>query len=535
MTRTLPAPVAAGTDERFGPRLWGLLLVLAGNMLIDALEVSVAVVALPAIGTDLGQPPTVTQWAMTGFAAGFGGLLLFGARVVTLLGRRRVYLAALLAFAAASALSALAHDPWLLLATRLTKGFCAALTAPTGLAIITATFPEGRPRSRAVSVYTLFGAGGFTAGLLLSGWLTQTSWRWAFAFPAPVVLLLFAFGLRLIPRGADESAPKGTDLSGPRRPAESAPKGTDLSIPRRDGESAPQGRGELRDQPPRRRTMTATAQCYDIPGALTLLAALLALVQGITQLPDHGWSDPRAVGPLTAAALLLLLLWRVERHAPAPLLNTAPLRGNPTLIRSALGAACLNGSYLGLLFVLTYQAQTLAGWSPLHTAFALLPAAAPPALTALASGRLVATFGAPRLIVAGAACAFVGGLLQLRPHAWPLDYQGRMLPTLLLVGAAFVLSFAALNMQAMSRLAPADRLTGSGLYQTAVQLAAVLAVALVAALLAAHAPAPGAGPAAAAAACRPALTLVATLGFLGLLVGLTGLIRTPPSSLHHGE
>ncbi|WP_406436111.1 MFS transporter [Streptomyces sp. NBC_00631] len=536
MTRTLPAPVAAGPDERFGPRLWGLLLVLAGNMLIDALEVSVAVVALPAIGTDLGQPPTVTQWAMTGFAAGFGGLLLFGARVVTLLGRRRVYLAALLAFAAASVLSALAHDPWLLLATRLTKGFCAALTAPTGLAIITSTFPEGRPRSRAVSVYTLFGAGGFTAGLLLSGWLTETSWRWAFAFPAPVVLLLFACGLRLIP--GEETGP-----SAPRGGAASAPQG--LSVLNGDAASAPKGRGAVsdmrlpprgRDQPPRRRGRTTTRH-FGIPSALTLLGALLALVQGVTQFPTHGWSDPRAVGPLCTAALLLLAFRQIERRSPAPLLDIGPLRSNPALIRSAAGAACLNGSYLGLLFVLTYQTQTLAGWSPLHTALALLPAAAPPALTALASGRLVARFGAPRLIVAGAACAFAGTLLQLRPHAWPLDYPGRMLPTLLLIGAAFVLSFAALNMQAMSRLTPADRLTGSGLYQTAVQLAALVAVALVAALLAAHAPAPGAGPAAAAAACRPALTLVAALGFLGLLVGLTGLIRTPPppSSLHHGE
>ncbi|MGW7243614.1 MFS transporter [Streptomyces sp. NPDC054804] len=506
MTRTLPSPVAAGPDERFGPRLWGLLLVLAGNMLIDALEVSVAVVALPAIGTDLGAAPTVTQWAMTGFAAGFGGLLLFGARVVTLLGRRRVYLAALLAFAAASALSALAQDPWLLLTTRLIKGFCAALTAPTGLAIITSTFPEGRPRARAVSVYTLFGAGGFTAGLILSGWLTEASWRWAFAFPAPVVLVLFAFGLRLIP-----GAPKGRGAV------------LDVRLP-------PRGR----DQPPPSRTRTTTLQRYDIPGALTLLGALLALVQGVTQLATHRWSDPRAVGPLCAAALLLLAFSQIEHRSADPLLKVGPaLRNNPALLRSAAGAACLNGSYLGLLFVLTYQTQTLAGWSPLRAAVALTPAAAPPAFTALASGRLVAKFGAPRLIVAGAACAFAGYLLQLRPDPWPLDYPGRMLPTLLLVGAGFVLSFAALNMQAMSRLAPADRLTGSGLYQTAVQLAAVVTVALVAALLAAYAPAPG--PAAAAAACRPALTLVAVLGFLGLLVGLTGLIRTPPSSLHDGE
>uniref|UniRef100_UPI002867EB2B MFS transporter n=1 Tax=Streptomyces shenzhenensis TaxID=943815 RepID=UPI002867EB2B len=410
MTRTLPSPVAAGPDERFGPRLWGLLLVLAGNMLIDALEVSVAVVALPAIGTDLGQPPTVTQWAMTGFAAGFGGLLLFGARVVTLLGRRRVYLAALLAFAAASALSALAHDPWLLLATRVLKGFCAALTAPTGLAIITSTFPEGRPRSRAVSVYTLFGAGGFTAGLVLSGWLTETSWRWAFAFPAPVVLLLFALGLRLVPgerpdtpKGDEESTPpgtaprvasggaqsvpkgvglgvasggalsvlKGAGLGVASGGALSVPKGAGLGVASGDAVSAPKGRGAVsdmrlpprgRDQPPRRRTRT-TARRYDIPGALTFLGALLALVQGITQLPAHGWSDPRAVGPLCTAALLSLAFWQIERRSADPLLNIGPsLRRNPALVRSAAGAACLNGAYLGLLFVLTYQTQTLAGF-----------------------------------------------------------------------------------------------------------------------------------------------------------------------------
>ncbi|MBV7700865.1 MFS transporter [Streptomyces sp. TRM70350] len=471
MTRTHPAPEVGTGDGRWSPRLWGLLLVLAGNMLIDALEVSVAVVALPSIGTDLGLPLTDAHWAMTGFAVGFGGLLLFGARVVSLLGRRRVYLAALLAFAAASALSALAQEPALLVATRLVKGFCAALTAPTGLAIIATAFPQGPPRDRAVSVYALFGAGGFTAGLLLSGWLTEFSWRLSFAFPAPVVLLLFALGLKLIP-----------------------------------GEEA--------------REASTTPRRYDITGAVTFTAALLALVYGIGAVSAHGWTAPRAAGPLAAAVLLLVAFAVVERTTPEPLVK--PLR-NAALIRSALGAACLNGSYLGLLFVLTYQMQTVAGWSPLTAALALVPAAAPPAITALASGRLVARFGAPRLIAGGAACAFAGYLLQLGP-SWPLDYPARLLPTLLLVGAAFVLSFAALNMRATARLSPADRGAGSGLYQTAVQLAAAIAVAAVAALLAATA-VPGATEAEAVEACRPALVLVAALGGLGLLVGLTGLRR----------
>ncbi|MEV1092962.1 MFS transporter [Streptomyces microflavus] len=478
-SHTAPAPAHA----RWSPRMWGLLVVLAGNMLIDALEVSVALVALPAIGTDLGAPLTTVQWTITGFAVGFGGLMLFGARAVALLGRRRVYLAALVGFAAASLVGALAEDPSLLTATRVVKGFCAALTAPTGLAIIATAFPEGPQRNRALSVYTLFGAGGFTAGLLLSGWLTGFSWRLTFAFPAPAVLVLFVLGLRLIPGAGEENG------GGP-------PPGATAG-----------------DRPPLRR--------YGFASASAFLAGLLALVQGITSVPAHGWADLRSTGLLALAAGLLALFVALERASAHPLIRFEALRSR-AMIRSALGAACLNGSYLGLLFVLTHQLQSLAGWSPLRTAAAFLPAAAPLVVTALFSGRIVARFGAPRLIAAGALLPFAGYLLLLRTP-WPPAYATGILPTMLLVGAGFVLSFAALNSQATSQLPPAERGAGSGLYQTAVQVGAALSVALVAALLTGAAPPAGAAPAEFAEACRPALTLVAAVGGLGLLTALTGL------------
>ncbi|MFB6426786.1 MFS transporter [Streptomyces microflavus] len=478
-SHTAPAPAHA----RWSPRMWGLLVVLAGNMLIDALEVSVALVALPAIGTDLGAPLTAMQWTITGFAVGFGGLMLFGARAVALLGRRRVYLAALVGFAAASLVGALAEDPSLLTATRVVKGFCAALTAPTGLAIIATAFPEGPQRNRALSVYTLFGAGGFTAGLLLSGWLTGFSWRLTFAFPAPAVLVLFVLGLRLIPGAGEENG------GGP-------PPGATAD-----------------DRPPLRR--------YGFASAAAFLAGLLALVQGITSVPAHGWADLRSTGLLALAAGLLALFVALERASAHPLIRFEALRSR-AMIRSALGAACLNGSYLGLLFVLTHQLQSLADWSPLRTAAAFLPAAAPLVVTALFSGRIVARFGAPRLIAAGALLPFAGYLLLLRTP-WPPAYATGILPTMLLVGAGFVLSFAALNSQATSQLPPAERGAGSGLYQTAVQVGAALSVALVAALLTGSAPPAGAAPAEFAEACRPALTAVAAVGGLGLLTALTGL------------
>jgi MFS family permease len=493
--------------------MWGLLVVLAGNMLIDALEVSVALVALPAIGTDLGAPLTTMQWTITGFAVGFGGLMLFGARAVALLGRRRVYLAALVGFAAASLVGALAEDPSLLTATRVVKGFCAALTAPTGLAIIATAFPEGPQRNRALSVYTLFGAGGFTAGLLLSGWLTGFSWRLTFAFPAPAVLVLFVLGLRLIPGAGEENGggpPPGT-TAGDRV---GRPPGTTAGDRTGGPPGPPAGNGAGR--PPR----TAHRR-YGFASAAAFLAGLLALVQGITSVPAHGWADLRSAGLLALAAGLLALFVALERASAHPLIRFEALRSR-AMIRSALGAACLNGSYLGLLFVLTHQLQSLAGWSPLRTAAAFLPAAAPLVVTALFSGRIVARFGAPRLIAAGALLPFAGYLLLLRTP-WPPAYATGILPTMLLVGAGFVLSFAALNSQATSQLPPAERGAGSGLYQTAVQVGAALSVALVAALLTGSAPPAGAAPAEFAEACRPALTLVAAVGGLGLLTALTGL------------
>src|SRR5262249_20178732 len=137
----------------WNPRRRALLLMLSGNMLLDALEVSTIVVAMPAIGGGLGLSPPAASWAMTGFALGFGASILPGGRLAARLGRRRVYLWALLVFALASIVGGLATGGPMLIATRVIKGICVAFTAPTGLAIIASSFEEGPARNRAVSVY----------------------------------------------------------------------------------------------------------------------------------------------------------------------------------------------------------------------------------------------------------------------------------------------------------------------------------------------------------------------------------------------
>ncbi|MEU6918101.1 MFS transporter [Streptomyces olindensis] len=346
-----------------------LLVVLSGNMLLDAVEVSVVLAALPSIGADLGLTLWSVQWLMTGFALGFAAMLTMGPVLSGRFGLRRVYLTAMLFFALASVVGGLSDDMALLVASRLVKGACAALTAPVGLALIGTTFPSGPPQRRAVAVYSLFGAAGFTAGLLLSGALAPGHWHWTFLFPAPVALVLLVWGIRVIPGG-------------------------------------------VRQQPP----------------------------------------------PLGGAIL---------RNGP--------------LMRATAGAATLNGAYIGLLLLATFRASDVFGWRPWQVALGLLPACVPLAVSVPFAGRLVQRFGTGRLITAGALCALAGQLYALlRPG--PLSYATGLLPALVLVSAAFVLSFAALNMQAAQSVAPALRGAAVPVYQTGVQLGSVVMLPLVAGL-----------------------------------------------------
>ncbi|MET8676820.1 MFS transporter [Streptomyces sp. NPDC004647] len=208
MTGPRPAPASrSAVRERWDARRRILLAVLSGNMLLDAVEVSVVLIALPTIADRLGLSPLAAQWLMSGFALGFAALLPLGPALAGRVGRRPVYLGAMLLFGLASVVGGLADSLAVLVVIRLLKGACAALTAPAGLAIISDIFPDGPQRRRALAVYSFFGAGGFTSGLLLGGALLEAGWRWVFVFPAPVALVLFLGGMRVLPRNQGGARP----------------------------------------------------------------------------------------------------------------------------------------------------------------------------------------------------------------------------------------------------------------------------------------------------------------------------------------
>ena len=190
-----------GDSRGWTPQLWAILFVLGGALCLDGLDVSMVGVALPSIRSALGLSTSSLQWIVSGYVLGYGGLLLLGGRAADLLGRRRVFLVALAVFALVSVFGGLVSSPGLLIAARFIKGVAAAFTAPASMSLLTTTFPEGPMRNRAFSMYTVFGASGFSLGLVLSGLLTEISWRWTLLVPAPVAVVVLAAAILVIPRG----------------------------------------------------------------------------------------------------------------------------------------------------------------------------------------------------------------------------------------------------------------------------------------------------------------------------------------------
>ncbi|WP_329259736.1 MFS transporter [Streptomyces pseudovenezuelae] len=469
MTSPLTTPADPSSAIRWTPRLWGTLLVLCAAMFLDALDVSMVGVALPSIGADLGLSTSTLQWIVSGYILGYGGLLLLGGRAADLLGRRQVFLVALGVFAVASLLGGLVDSGPLLIASRFVKGLSAAFTAPAGLSIITTTFAEGPLRNRALSIYTTCGATGYSMGLVFSGLLTEASWRYTMLLPAPVALIALVVGLRLLPRSGREQSTGG----------------------------------------------------YDIPGAVLGTASMLLLVFTVVQAPDAGWGSARTLLSFVAVIALLAAFVAVERRIPSPLIRLGVLRSGPQ-VRAQLGALTFLGSYMGFQFLVTFYMQQLLGWSALHTALAFLPAGALVALSATKVGTVIDRFGTPRLIVAGFALMVVGYLLFLRIDLDPV-YAAVILPTMLLVGAAFALTFPSLNVQATSGVDEHEQGMVSGLLNTSVQVGGALFLAVVTAVLTANTPEEGASPQAVLDSYLPALTVVTGIAVLGLLISLTGL------------
>ncbi|WP_210584645.1 MFS transporter [Streptomyces sp. GESEQ-35] len=460
---TLPS---AAPEPRWTARFWAVLAVLCLVLFLDGLDVSMVGVALPSIGHDLGMATGSLQWIINGYVLGYGGLMLLGGRTADLLGRRRVFLVALAVFAAASLLGGLVDDGSLLIATRFVKGVAAAFTAPAGLSILTTTFPEGPQRNRALSVFSLFGALGYSSGLILGGLLTGIGWRWTFLMPVPLALLALVVGLILIPRD--------------------------------------------------RRTETGG---QDPAGAVTLTAGMLLAVYAVVTAPQTGWTSAATLAAFGVAALLLLAFVLVEQRVRHPLVRFGILR-KATTVRANLSIVALMGSYLSFQFMMTLFLQDGLGWSPLRMAFALLPVGLIVAVGSPLTGRLVNRFGTAPLIIASMTSLTLGYVWFLATAGSSPDYLLAMLPSLLLLGGGFAFGYSAIMAQATEGIDDSEQGLASGLVQTSGQVGAALVLAVLTAVIAQAGDSGGDFT-----AYRPGLNLVTGVAAIGLFLNLVPVLR----------
>jgi EmrB/QacA subfamily drug resistance transporter len=431
---TRAAPVAggaapAGPAAQGAPRLGLVLAVVAMAQLMVVLDLTIVNVALPHIQAALHFSGSNLEWVVNAYAVAFGGLLLLGGRSGDLLERRRVFIAGLLVFALASLLGGFATDQAWLITARAVQGAGAAMAAPTALSLVAVTFPEGRPRNRAVAVYSMMAILGLVVGLLVGGLLvTYLSWRWVFFVNVPIGLVVAALATRVLP-----------------------------ATGRRAGR-------------------------FDLPGAITATAGVALLVYGLSNAattPDgvSHWGDAKVIASLAAAAVLLASFVVIETRSRSALLPMRLLRSRD---RSGafLISLCAGTAILGMFFFLTVFIQEVWGYSALRAGVAYLPYVPVILVMTVVAQRGVSRIGARPLLIAGSAIA-AGGMFWLSRISEHSTYAGGMLGPELILGAGLGLVFVPMSLVILNKVSTSDAGAASSLNNVGQQVGGSIGLAVV--------------------------------------------------------
>ena len=260
---------------------------------------------------------------------------------------------------------------------------------------------------------------------------------------------------------------------------------------------------------------------FDVAGAVTVTGAMLALVFGISGAPDAGWTSAQTLASLALAALLGAAFVATELRVEQPLVRLGILR-SPVLVGANLAGMATFACYFGFQFIATLYLQQLLGWSAIETALAFLPAGLLVAFGAPRMGPLATRFGTAPLITGGLLAFVVGYALFLRVDVTP-EYALAILPTMLLLGLGFALTYPAANMAATAGVADHEQGLASGLVNTSFQLGGAVGLAIVTAVITG-------GPSGAQDASsllddfRPGLAVVTGFAALGLATVLASLL-----------
>ncbi|MGW0531922.1 MFS transporter [Streptomyces sp. NPDC003032] len=341
-------PAPRPHNPKLSPRDKLVLFILCAAQFMVALDFSVLNVALPVLGADLGMSHSALQWAVTAFALPSGGFLLLFGRMGDLFGRRGLFLAGLALFGLSSLLATFAWDPASFLTGRALQGVGAAAIVPTGMSLLTTTFPEGPQRDRALGISGTLLSLGFTVGMVLGGVLTDTfGWR-------STMGLLTLFALLVLPL-------------------------------------AP---GLLRESrtPDRRR--------LDLPGAVTVTGGLLALIYALSTAAERGFGGTDVIVTLATGVLLLAAFGYVESRAAAPLVSLPMLRSRTVAWGNVAGLVTFS-MMTTVVFVLTLYLQEVLRLSAFETGMVFGVQGVLSVVAGAYAPKVIGRFGAHRTLVGG--------------------------------------------------------------------------------------------------------------------------------------
>ncbi len=410
-------------------RRWLILALACVVQMMLVLDISVVNVALPDIRTGLGFGASDLAWVVNAYTLAFGGFLLLGGRAADLLGYRRTFLVGVAWFTAASLLNALASSPEVLVAGRGLQGLGAAFASPAALALVTTTFTAPDERAKALAAWAAVSAGGGAIGLIVGGVLTEVlAWEWIFLVNVPVGAAVVVAAWRAVP-------------------------------------ATPVRRG-----------------AFDLAGAVSVTAGLVALVYAIVSAGEHGWGSARTLGFGALGLALLAAFVAVERRARSPLVRLSILRVRSLAVGNLVMLLLISSNF-GMFFFTSLYLQDVHGYGPLQTGLAFLPITIGIIVTAGVAERLVRRIGVRAMGVLGLTIAAIGQALLI---SLPQDssYVSGLLVAFVPLSVGIGLAFVALTMLATAGVQAQDAGLASGIYNTAQQVGGALGLAALSAIAA---------------------------------------------------
>jgi EmrB/QacA subfamily drug resistance transporter len=413
-------------------RRWRAFSLIAVAFLMIVVDLTITNVALPTIGRKLHFPQQDLQWVVTAYALTFGGFLLLGGRAADLLGRRRLFMAGLAIFTAASLACALATTDTFLIIMRGLQGLGAAVVLPAALSIVMNMFSEGAERNKALGIWGGIGAAGATIGVLAGGLLTRyAGWQYIFYLNVPIGAAALLLARRVVPESRLASAHRR----------------------------------------------------YDLLGAVTVTGALVMLVYAISQAPTVGWTAVRTLALLAASAALLAGFLVLETRAEAPLLPLRLFRLKTLAGSNAVGFL-LGASFFAFIFIGTLYMQQVLGYSALKTGLAWL-ATSVTGLALAGPAQILVTRASAKLVMAAGMILVGAGILwatQVPVHG---NFWANLAGPLFVAGGC-TWAFIPVSIGALAGVAERDAGVASGLMNTSQQIGGAIGVAIASTVAATH-------------------------------------------------